>query len=354
MKVSIGTNLKEGPWGGGNLFAINLSNFLKDNDHHVVFDLFDDDIDIILLTEPRKTSESSAFTHIDVNNYLKYKNNNAIVVHRINECDERKNTNNVNEYLIDVNKSADYTVFVSNWLMSLFENQGISHQDKKVILAGADTNVFNSKNFSPWVRGDKLKIVTHHWGNNWNKGFEIYQRIDNMLNQDNWKDKIHFTYIGNVPNEFKFFNATHIEPLSGKKLAEELKKNHLYVTASRNEPSGNHHIEAAQCSLPLLYVESGGIPEYCNGFGLSFNNDNFEEKLEEIIDNYDEYLNAMSGYPFSSNKMSNEYLELFYELKNDEDKIIKKRQNKDLYTNKFYFFKILNFINLIKKLLFTR
>ena len=123
MKVSIGTNLKDGPWGGGNLFAINLSNFLKEKDHDVVFDLFDDDIDIILLTEPRKTSESSAFTHIDVNNYLKYKNNNAIVVHRINECDERKNTNNVNEYLIDVNKSADYTVFVSNWLMNLFENQ---------------------------------------------------------------------------------------------------------------------------------------------------------------------------------------------------------------------------------------
>ena len=30
----------------------------------------EDDIDIILITEPRKTSESSAFTHIDVKNYL--------------------------------------------------------------------------------------------------------------------------------------------------------------------------------------------------------------------------------------------------------------------------------------------
>ena len=27
MKISIGTNIKNGPWGGGNLFAINLSNF---------------------------------------------------------------------------------------------------------------------------------------------------------------------------------------------------------------------------------------------------------------------------------------------------------------------------------------
>ena len=113
MKVSIGTNVKDGPWGGGNLFAINLTNYLVNNHHDVVYDLKDNDIDVILLTEPRKTSESSAFTHIDVNNYLKYENNKCVVIHRINECDERKNTNNVNEYLIKVNKSADYTVFVS-------------------------------------------------------------------------------------------------------------------------------------------------------------------------------------------------------------------------------------------------
>ena len=103
MKISIGTNIKDGPWGGGNLFAINLTKFLKAKGHVVVNNLLDEDIDIILLTEPRKTSESSAFTHIDVNNYLKFVNNNAIVIHRINECDERKDTNFVNKYLIDVN-----------------------------------------------------------------------------------------------------------------------------------------------------------------------------------------------------------------------------------------------------------
>ena len=29
MKVSIGTKIKEGPWGGGNLFAINLKKYLE-------------------------------------------------------------------------------------------------------------------------------------------------------------------------------------------------------------------------------------------------------------------------------------------------------------------------------------
>ena len=94
MKISIGTNIKEGPWGGGNLFAINLKNHLISNGHSVVTDLNDDDIDIILITEPEKL-ESSAFTHLDVNHYLNYVNPNAMVVHRINECDE-KNTNFVN------------------------------------------------------------------------------------------------------------------------------------------------------------------------------------------------------------------------------------------------------------------
>ena len=63
--------------GGGNLFAINLRNFLTLNGHQVTTNLNDDDIDIILVTEPRKTSESSAFTHMDVKNYLNLVNSNA-------------------------------------------------------------------------------------------------------------------------------------------------------------------------------------------------------------------------------------------------------------------------------------
>ena len=47
MKISIGTNIKEGPWGGGNLFAINLRNYLLNKNHDVVTNLFDNDIDLI-------------------------------------------------------------------------------------------------------------------------------------------------------------------------------------------------------------------------------------------------------------------------------------------------------------------
>ena len=143
MKVSIGTKIKEGPWGGGNLFAINLANFLKNNNHEVVFDLKDEDIDLILITEPRKTSESSAFTPQDVSNYQKYIKEDTVVVHRVNECDERKNTDYVNKYLIYSNKFADYTIFVSTWIKKLYQSQGLDVKNSSVIMAGADESIFN-------------------------------------------------------------------------------------------------------------------------------------------------------------------------------------------------------------------
>ena len=349
MKISIGTNVKKGPWGGGNLFAINLTNYLEEKGHIVVSDLNDPDIDIVLLTEPRKTSESSAFTHIDVNNYLNFVNDKSIVVHRINECDERKGTTFVNDYLVNVNKSANYTVFVSSWLEELFENEGLTQENKKVILAGANKEIFNSKGYVPWDRKTKLKIVTHHWGANWNKGFEIYSKLDDLLSQNFWKDKVEFTYIGNLPKNYFFKNSQHILPLSGLELANKLKESHIYITASLNEPSGNHHIEAAQCSLPLLFIDSGGIPEYCNDYGLIFNSDDFETKLLEMYENYDFYFKKIIEYPFNSEKMCQEYLDLFENLIKHRKNTISSRNIKNLEVSNEFLYKLKK-LKFIKKM----
>ncbi len=338
MKVSIGTKIKEGPWGGGNLFAINLKKYLEKNGHTVVHNLLEDDIDLILITEPRKTSESSAFTHIDVKRYLSYINNNALVVHRINECDERKGTKYVNKYLINANQVADQTIFVSDWLKNLYLRHGINKKNNDVIFAGADKKIFNNVDLLSWDGQSKLKFVTHHWGANWNKGFKSYTWLDNLISSNKWKDKLSFTYIGNIPDNVNFKNVNLISPTSGKNLANEIKKNHIYITGSLNEPSGNHHIEAAQCGLPILYINSGGMDEYCNGFGLSYENeDEIEEKIENIIENYSKLFNTMKKYPFDSDKMSNDYLLLFTKMLNNKDEYLSKRDIQ-LDNNFFYTF----------------
>lgn len=326
MKISIGTNIKEGPWGGGNLFAINLTQYLEKKGHTVINHLDHEDIDLILLTEPRKTSESSAFTHMDIFKYQKLVNRNVLVVHRVNECDERKKTNFVNKYLIEANRVADSTVFVSTWLKNLFINQGLKNDNLQVILSGANSELFNRENTDVWTAEKPLKIVTHHWGANWNKGFAIYKKLDELLSKSEYKEKLEFTYIGNLPSKVKFQNSSVVKPLSGRALANEVKKHHAYLTGSLNEPSGNHHIEGGQCGLPILYIDSGGIPEYCENYGLKFTENNFESILKEFIINFSKLKSNMHTYPHDSDQMCSEYENLFIKLLDSREQIVKVRK----------------------------
>ena len=123
------------------------------------------------------------------------------------------------------------------------------------------------------VTSNKIQKIEYE-----NKGFKIYKLINDLVGKKEWAEKLEFTYIGNMSDEYSLNNTNLVNPLAGLELAAEIKKHQIYVTASINEPSGNHHIEAAQCGLPIIYLESGGIPEYCEGYGLSFDN-NFEKQF---------------------------------------------------------------------------
>tara|TARA_A100001035_G_C27785680_1_gene504222 strand:+ start:4111 stop:5211 length:1101 start_codon:yes stop_codon:yes gene_type:complete len=310
MKVSIGSRIVEGPWGGGNLFAINLRDYLIKKGHKVVFDLAHSDIDLILLTDPRSKKESSStFNHIDILKYKNLVNPNVSVVQRVNECDERKNTNNINQLYLEASNVSDHVIFVSSWLREIYLNLGLKKEKTSVILAGSNKAIFNDKNGLNWNGKEKLKIVTHHWSSHENKGFKVYKELDNLLEKKEWSEKIQFSYIGNLPHNFEFKNSIKIQPLHGARLANKLKENHIYITASQNEPSGNHHIEAAQCGLPIMYLKSGGIPEYCKGFGVELLD--LEETINKITSEYKFYKKELKKYPFNSEEMCEQFLEIF-------------------------------------------
>ena len=97
-------------------------------------------------------------------------------------------------------------------------------------------------------------------------------------------------------------------------LAKEIKNHHVYLTASINEPGGNHQNEGALCGLPLLYRDSGCLPEYCNGYGVMFNEDNFEKSLEQIKVKYETYAQKMNKYPHNAEFTSLQYINLFKKL----------------------------------------
>lgn len=355
MKVSIGSSIVNGPWGGGNLFIINFKKYLLNKGFKVVHDLSDSDIDIIFLTDPRPRQESSStFSHNQVERYKKNVNPNALVIQRINECDERKGTQGINNLYIEASKSADHVMFVSTWLQNIYLNLGVPKKKTSVIMAGADSKVFNFSEETPLNR-ENIKIVTHHWSSHFNKGFETYHYLDNLLSDSEFKN-LSFTYIGNIPSTTNFKNVVVKKPLSGIHLANELKKHDIYLTGSVNEPSGNHHIEGAKCGLPILYKKSGGIPEYCTGFGVGFD-ENFEEALSEIIEDFEIYQKNINNYPFDSESMCDEILSLTFNLLDSKIEI-KNRVNfidKILFLSSQklfkYFLKLLNIkVNLKTKI----
>lgn len=322
MKVSLNSKFVEGPSGGGMQFAKYLKKFLSEHGVLVVNDLRDDDIDIILHVTPFPYLMSLASYSYHEAYAYKIEHPNTIIIQRINECDERKRTDYMNGLLIDASKYSDYVVYISSWLKYLLEKSGMNKDmPSSVILNGADNAVFNTRNKIFWNGKDKLRIVTHHWGGNFMKGHDIYKKLDELLSNKSYSEKFEFTFIGNYPKDIRYKNTRLIPPLSGLALAEELKRHHVYLTATRNEPAGMHHIEGALCGLPVLYINSGALPEYCSGFGIEFDENDFEKKMIQMNNEYNYWSDKVPAYSRTSEYMCGEFYELFLRLYENKDTI---------------------------------
>ena len=64
---------------------------------------------------------------------------------RINECDERKNTEGTNKIYLEASDTADHVIFVSSWLRDLYINIGMEKSKTSVVLAGSNADIFNDK-----------------------------------------------------------------------------------------------------------------------------------------------------------------------------------------------------------------
>ena len=355
MKISIGSKIVDGPFGGGNEFLRNLINFLDENGHTVINHLKDKDIDIILLTNPLVSSETSSFNSYDIEFYLKFINSQAVVFQRFNECDERKGTNNINFKLNKFNQVVDVNIFVSYWLKNIFNEFELSKKKSYVIKGGPNKEIFNNNDKKYWNKKTKLKLVTHHWSDNLMKGYLIYKQLDNYLNSDKYNNLYEFTFIGNKPKDVKFNNINILEPLHGHSLSNELKKHDIYITASENEPSGNHHMEGALCGLPILFKDSGATSEYCKDFGVSFEIESFLKSLELIKKNYDNFVLNLDQYPYDFLSAANYFENAFIEAHNEKIEIINNRNLKSKINiltryllNKFYRFVYIKYFSLKK------
>lgn len=307
MKASLNIKFIDGPFGGAMQFARTFREYLEKQNVEVVTTLEDDNIDIIFHIVPFPHMEISSYSFLDAADY-KRSHPKAKIILRINECDERKGTHHMNPLIIQASHYSDHIIYIASWLKPLFEAQGLNPAiPSSVILNGADNTIFHSRNKLPWNGSDKMKIVTHHFGGNYMKGHDMYQKLDQLLSRKEFSDIFEFTFIGNIPENIAYEHTRVITPLSGISLGDELRRHHIYITATRNEPAGMHHVEGALCGLPLLYLESGALPEYCHDYGVGFTEENFVEKLHELRNRYPEFLENLKSYPNMSDHMNSQY-----------------------------------------------
>lgn len=311
LKVAFNIHKIEAPYGGANQFANVLERYLLNQGHEVSRTL-QPKLDLILIISSQWNPTTTSFSLSDIEDYLQLHPETA-VIQRVNTLDEPRGVDlGINQAICEANRLADHTVFVSNFVKEIFEKKGLGgEKPNSVILNGADEAIFNPSGRSAWDGRERLRIVTHHWSANYLKGFDIYERLDLLLGTAPYHSLFEFCFIGNLPLGLELRQTRVIAPTWGKALGDLLRQQHIYLTAARHEASGQHHIEGMRCGLPVLYLNSGALPEYCRPFGIEFTLINFEQKLLEIRSSYHELYQAVQGCPYKGEWMSKQYEELF-------------------------------------------
>lgn len=274
MKILINRNVIKGPWGGGNNFVKAFYDYIPTFNHTIVESLYEHP-DIIFLMDPRSDAGC-----ISINEAVHYKMESAMygkkvtIIQRVNECDARKGTNNIDELLRQCSHYIDKTIFVSDWMKEYHLKKGWACQDNNVLING----VFDFYKEREKIGNGKKNIVTHHWSDNFMKGFDFYEKLDTLCGERN---DITFTYIGRERGTFK--NTKIIPPLFGDDLAKELGRYDVYISGSRFDPGPNHILESIACNIPTFsFIDGGGACEFT---GEDFIFRSFEEFIEKIDSN---------------------------------------------------------------------
>ena len=308
MKIFFNRVPRNEPYGGGNQFLIGITSLLESSGFEVVYHL-EKDVDLIFMMDPRPGDIGYSIQHIF---NFKRQFPETKVIHRVNECDKRKGTKEIDDLLLAGMNLSDRVIFISEWLKQHFREKGYKG-NSDVIYNGC-----NLDHFFPEVNkkpSRNLRLVTHHWSDNWMKGFDLYNRLDRYITE-NPNSGLEFTYIGRYFKDYTPVSTKIVSPTFGKDLGDKIREHDVYVTASRFEPCGMHHIEGSASGLPVLYHrDGGGINELCTRHGIEF--DNFEEFLEAvnvIKDKREEY-QAKIDYPYLSlDRCLSEYLKVIKEM----------------------------------------
>jgi glycosyltransferase involved in cell wall biosynthesis len=202
----------------------------------------------------------------------------ARVVHRVDGPIQlyRGHDDGADERIVELNRAlADLTIFQSRWSVEAHRELGIELREPVVIPNAVDPAIFFPAAECKPLAGRRVRVVATSWSDNPRKGAETYAWLARSLDRDRYE----LTFVGRAALPVE---AEHtLQPLPSAELAEVLRRQDVYVTASLNDPCSNALLEALACGLPALYAESGGHAELVHEAGLGFDD---REELPELLD----------------------------------------------------------------------
>ena len=302
VKVFINFEPKDIAYGGGNIFVLNLIKHLTKIDNINITYKLEDDIDIYFVVDIRRDGKFKKYSIDEIyNNKLKTKKGE--IMFRINDCDITRINGTREHLLLKHLDKFDHLIFNSDFIKNYHLDKYDVIRNKKcsVIYNTSNPDIFETKYVSPKIDmtnpNKKIRLITHHWSDNINKGYETYQHI---FEYSKTHPNIEMVFAGRKYCE-KYSNVETpdvIRPYKGTELANFIKTCDIYITASIYDACPMHVLEGLSCGLPILYIdhEGGGkdICEMSNGkVGESFKNFNdvseLELKLNLIRSNYHMY-----------------------------------------------------------------
>jgi glycosyltransferase involved in cell wall biosynthesis len=210
----------------------------------------------------------------------------ARVVHRVDGPIRlyRGADDGADERIAELNrKYAEATIFQSRWSLDMHRNLGIELRQPVVIPNAVDPAIFHPPAEREPLAERRARVVATSWSDNPRKGGETYARLARTVDRDRYE----LTFVGRASVSVP---AEHVlEPLPSAQLAEVLRRQDIYVTASLNDPCSNALLEALACGLPAVYARSGGHPELVGDAGFGYEREeDLPELLDRLVDELDE------------------------------------------------------------------
>ena len=306
--VAISMAPTRSPWGGASPFVWQLQRLLERRRCRVQYHL-NGRVDLVLIIDPRHDHPAKRFGLKELREF-RAERPDVPVMHRINECDQRKGTSDMDELLRETNALCDHTVFIAEWLRDYFAARWFDlKRPHTCIYNGADPAIYHPFGCAEARAGEPLTIVTHHWSDNPLKGFDVYEQVDQLIAGGKLPG-FQLRIIGRWPKSIQWQAAELVGPMTGAPLAKSLRECHIYLTASRWEPCGMHHVEGAQCGLPLVYHEDGGgIVEAGRRYGIGFRGDP-SAALREMAERLPEFRRRVFEHMPSGDRMAMDYADI--------------------------------------------